>query len=432
MAARLPAIRRMLRAALSTAVFEPRLFRRGLGGVLRGQRRYRSRKMHSADWAQPPAAVRARLGAHLLESGQTFEAPAWKGRLAEALVAWNADEIDHAAASREVRAIASRLDPADGVAEAFFAVARAASSSGLFAASHDFVELGYSRIALDATPRSPLRDRLRGVLVDVHRRQIDRALEAWEPLRAEDPASVPTRELHAMVDVYLSAIQGVPPRPWARQPLDAVTPAWTSAVEGRRVLVDGPGPKDRPEQDPSAFDLVAQVVNFSVLAADPTVAPDIVYTNKLTWSSRAPQIAARYPDVSWTVVKRDSPGGAGTGAVRGTESHIGQLFLAGHPNMIPIVCLDLVTARVSSAFLTGVNFYVSQQRYAGGTTEHHASRLKQTSVMSGHFLTENRAFVANLADAGRVDGDDSFRAAIALDDRAYLQLLDENYGRVRR
>jgi hypothetical protein len=432
MTAKIRTILRILVSALSTAVYEPRLFRRRVSAILRGQSRYRSQKLFSGDWTHSPAAVRKRLGTHLLSVGETFDAPAWKGRLADTLIAWNADEIDHEAASREVRAIASDLDPREAVAESFFAMSRAASSSGLFVASHDFVELGYSRIALDATESPELWDRLRGVLVDVHRRRIDSALDAWHPLRTEAPAHGPTRELHAMVDRYLSAIEGRPPQRLKRDPLDPVAPGWVTAVTGRRVLVDGPGPKDQPGPNREEFDLVAEVVNFSVLAGGATRLPDIIYTNKLTWSSRAHEIADRYPYVSWTVVKGDNPGKLATRrTLRGTESHIGGLFLAGHPNMIPIVCLDLVTAGVSSAYLTGVNFYASEQRYATGTTEHYGARLKQTSVMAGHTLTENRAFVANLADAGLLDGDDSFRAAIGLDDRAYLKLLDDNYGRPR-
>ena len=246
---RIAAVGRMLRSAAATAVFEPALFLRGLGAVLHGRRRYRSRKMLSADWARPPAAVRTRLGAHLLESGERFDRPAWKGRVAEVLVAWNAEEMEHEAATAELRAIASGLDPTEAVPEAFFAMARATSSGGLFAASHEFVELGYRRILLDAAaPGAALRDRLRGVLVDIHRRRIDRALEAWAPLRDAHPAPATTSELHALVDRYLSAIQGVPPRSRRRDPLDAVSPEGEPA--GTVIAVQNYGAGDLLEIAP--------------------------------------------------------------------------------------------------------------------------------------------------------------------------------------
>ena len=117
-----------------------------------------------------------------------------------------------------------------------------------------------------------------------------------------------------------------------------------------------------------------------------------------------------------------------------------RLFLRGHPNVVPLMCIDALRVPGTSLRVLGSDFFASPVAYrsdsrregpggvpqnSSGSTGHDYDR---STLMASHNAFENRALVKNLHKAGRIEGDYGFEKALALSDFEYAQTLDEIYG----
>jgi len=120
-----------------------------------------------------------------------------------------------------------------------------------------------------------------------------------------------------------------------------------------------------------------------------------------------------------------------------------RLYLRGHPNMVPLICVDLIRAPGTTGYVVGSDFFSSQSSYrpesrrvnrlgvhqtAQGSS---GRRFDRTTLMASHNAFQNRRIVLNLVDSGRISGDDNFLSACALSDLDYARRLDFFYGQHR-
>ena len=120
-----------------------------------------------------------------------------------------------------------------------------------------------------------------------------------------------------------------------------------------------------------------------------------------------------------------------------------RLFLRGHPNMVPLICLD--TCRVPGTLVRvfGSDFFASPIAYREDSRRSVGEGQRQdvqgstgrpydrSTLMASHNVFENREVVRNLYLAGKISGDSSFSAALEMSSQRYAETLDRIYGETR-
>jgi len=121
------------------------------------------------------------------------------------------------------------------------------------------------------------------------------------------------------------------------------------------------------------------------------------------------------------------------------------LYLSGSPNMVPFMVVDLILRGYAPLYVTGATFFLGSHPYRAtqrrlvsfaspATNEFGSSgqAFERCRGISGHDQLINIAIIRNLFREGLVTGDRSFRTAIEMSTKDYLQCLDETYGIPRR
>lgn len=116
------------------------------------------------------------------------------------------------------------------------------------------------------------------------------------------------------------------------------------------------------------------------------------------------------------------------------------LFLYGHPNMAPLIVNDLLSFSPSTLFVSGVDFYLGMYQkdlkrydYENGilTTQSGAGgkHFEMCASIGQHSPIENRNIIRNLYNSNRIGGNERFEQSLMLSDEAYLEALEEKFGR---
>ena len=119
------------------------------------------------------------------------------------------------------------------------------------------------------------------------------------------------------------------------------------------------------------------------------------------------------------------------------------LFVSGHPNMVPLAVIDILSIPGSTVRVIGSDFFASSSSYRSDSIRTTPDGRPQTNqgssgnlydrstLMASHNAFQNRRLVKNLLDSGRVTGDDEFLEACSLSDLDYAKRLDLHYGQHR-
>jgi len=411
---------------------EPQQFWRSLTSFIFGYSRLESRQIAAKDWILPEDELRKTLQNHLIARGGSARNRPWKMKAIDLLVARATQNLSHAESTRVLSEISKSIEPGVDLAETYFAFARAARGVGLFEGSYGFTQLAYNHIESAGTSSITLRDKLRAITTAIHSGDLDVALERWEMVQSWDVPDGTTGQTFSVLAEYFSVVRGES----GGQEQSEVDERWKETLRGRRVLLSGPAPEADEEDTYQDADFVAQIFRGDATLSAPSEprANHILYANG-PWTSMIAQFeeASLIEALSmyrFFVLK----GGAQHTPLpnaRSTAIRYSRLFPSGHPNLIPLICIDLLRAGIGSLFVTGVNFYASQNPYRVADTRTLA-RFHMCTSIGSHNPLENRAIVKNLVDRGLVDGDAQFRNVLAIGNAEYLRLLDDYYGKPQR
>ena len=220
---------------------------------------------------------------------------------------------------------------------------------------------------------------------------------------------------------------------------------WNALVTGRQLFLYGPGTVDNNEPAIPQGSLVMRIAGpgsyrwhaKNDLALGRT---DVVYIIPETLAAigdtdgQRQEIFGRYEFIC--IKRSNAPYLPNSRKVEAGS----RLFLRGHPNVVPLMCIDALRVPGTSVRVLGSDFFASPVAYrsdsrrespggvpqnSSGSTGHDYDR---STLMASHNAFENRALVKNLHKAGRIEGDYGFEKALALSDFEYAQTLDEIYG----
>lgn len=225
---------------------------------------------------------------------------------------------------------------------------------------------------------------------------------------------------------------------------------WMSAMRGKSFLVVGPGEILDHCLNVNEFDYIVRIAGPG--AFDWTSTSDlfegraeVVYLNPENLenlkesSSRDPKLLS---GVDWVCVKKTVHVSLPT-RMRSVDTG-GLLFLRGHANLIPLICVDLSRIPGTKIRIVGSTFFASQTAYRpdsvrfgpdGRRAMENGSRgmqYERSTIISSHNPFQNLSIVRNLVNIGRVSGDQKFAEICGISEREYAQRLDSIYGELRR
>jgi hypothetical protein len=412
-----------LRYGVGTIVDDPREFARLARDTATGRMRDRMTPWDDRDLAADDLG--ARMARRLRAAGRGT--PALRDEVIGTITAWVAGRVGHDAATTRLTAIGDAVAPGDAASEWLFEASRLSASAGLFAASQPFLQRGYTQVLEEAERGAGYSARLRGVLVELHRRRLDAAVDRWTELLARRrPRGLGGAAVSAL-ETLMSAITD-PPVP-GRPPADPPHDPWRASIEGRSIAVIGPAASRHLA---GVHDLRAGVVNLARLGQRDSDLQheEILYLNDETWKThpRSETLTA-VGEYEWLVLKSRTAEPPARSRVLTWGANL--LFTAGKPNLVPLICFDLLAAGAGRLYLTGMDFYASPEPYAVDSVEHRPP-LRDSARIASHNPIENRAFIANLLGSDRVTADPVVEQIVGLDDLDYLRRLDAHYGAPRR
>ena len=333
-------------------------------------------------------------------------------------------------------------------AQTFF-VAQVTGAIGHFSASLEFEKLGVSRASKVRVGRSRLARSLTELQAAIHTSDLKLAINKSEAVKQilSSRTAIPMSILEILQYVHT----WVGSEMASSRTIDAEGPVnhrWMEAASGRNFVVYGPG-ETRTEQDLiSDNQLVVRIAGPGSFhwAGNSDLArgrADVVYMNPETMTSIMEQggdsveILKSYPFVC---VKR------GQSSLLPNSRRIdagARLFLRGHPNMVPLIVLDLIKVPGSRIHVIGSDFFASAIAYRDDSRRVTPGGLRQTqqgssgnlydrcTLFASHNVFQNRRLISNLVHAGRVSGDRSFMEACLMSDQEYARRLDLFYGQDR-
>jgi hypothetical protein len=356
---------------------------------------------------------------------------------------WIRDEQDHS----DTTATLCAIEPEPNwIPEQAFVIAQLCAALGLFEVALGFEQWALRRIRqVHKRPRSPY-DLIELTQVAVHSADLDTAAEFSRRLTVAlaGQTSVPFSILDLLNYV------GV----WGGEPSSLAPPVrksggrarlWERMIQNQPVVVYGPGAASQTHRRFSESELIARIAGpGSYTWADPSDLAggrtDIMYLIPETLEtiasadSKYSELLKRYPMVC---VKKSLPFEIPNARRVETGS---RLFLRGHPNMVPLICLDLIRVPGATGYVVASDFFSSASSYrpesrrvgelgvpqtAQGSS---GKRFDRTTLMASHNAFQNRRVVLNLVESGRISGDDSFLRACEFSDLDYARRLDFLYG----
>ena len=376
----------------------------------------------------------------------------WSRACETAYVDWIQGSASHRQTSGRLLELAESLDSTRTIPESLFVLENLLSAVGLFEAGNALALRGHDLILRDAEKSPSVESMIRAIQVSLVVGDLDLATNSIARLRSIIGRSFKRARYSASIsdlENYVSLWQGdecsfpdfVPDKP-------TVEAQWRSYIRGRTVVVYGPGESSGLDQDIPNDDVVIRIAgpgsfNWTDHSDYASGRTDVVYlipeTLAVIGSSNQErtEIFAPYKFVG---LKRSSADYIPN--LRRVESG-SRLFLTGHPNMVPLVCIDALRVPEVKVSVLGSNFFASSIAYRQDSLRSNPDKSSQTSagssgrqfdrttLMASHNAIQNRAVVKNLVTAGHITGDKEFLEAVNLSNLDYVRRLDEIYGQER-
>lgn len=374
---------------------------------------------------------------------------AWRRHSVDSFESWGLQGQPHSSITQDMLKLAAKFNSARAIPESAFAIEQILSAVGLFEAGFAFAELGQELI-LQQVRENPSEDNLiRAIQVAIVRGDRESALVSREKLlEVRNKPNLMRRRWKNIDDLenYLNLWQGkacsYPDPPRHTSPLES---AWRLFLVGKMSVVYGPGLSTGPPIKISKDNPVIRIAgpgsftwtNKADFAMGRT---DIVYLIRETLERIGSDERERIQILSpyrFVGVKRSTTPYLPTARRVETAS---QLFLRGHPNMVPLACIDILRVPRTTVCVIGANFFASEISYRqggvrvnpDGTSQSQAGSagavFDRSTLMASHNAIQNRAIIANLVQVGRICGDSEFLEAVSLSNLEYAQRLDRIYG----
>lgn len=326
------------------------------------------------------------------------------------------------------------------------ALSQLSGALGLHVASLALEKRAWKQIVKNVSHRHP-DDVLRWLQVTIYQGLLPEAIQAADKLRKALTREEMGRYSYSDVFNYISVWSGEDSASFPL-PHDSVTADWNRELNSRRVTIYGPGLVADGTPDVPEDELVIRIAgpgsyewtNPSDHAQGRT---DIVYVIPETLQNignndeERKQLFLRH---RYICVKRGNAPYLPNSRRVETGS---RLFLRGHPNVVPLICLDVLRVQGARVHVIGSDFFANSVAYredskrtvAPGPAENSAgspgAQFDRSTLLASHNAFQNRALVKNLVNAGRVEGDATFRSVVDLSEEQYASRLDEIYGKSR-
>lgn len=370
----------------------------------------------------------------------------WQRDFVHTLERWLSGAADYAEIDHQ---LVSLSETHQGTRAQTFFAAQVAGALGYFSASLRFEKLALDRAIKLQMGRSRLTQALSALQVAIHRGDSELALGVMATLQQHLHGSKNIPESVREIVQYVQAWVGTEsPEKNQIEFSDQANGRWLETISHQSLVVYGPGRTDDTEGTIPPEKLVIRVAGpgsfqwgaTSDLAGGRT---DIVYMNPELLTSileGGKQNADILGDYSFVCVKRHQTSILPN--ARRVDSG-GRLFLRGHPNMIPLIIVDLIKIPGTQVHVIGSDFFASPLAYRLDSLRATPIGSKQTeqgstgnlydrcTLFASHNVFQNRRLVANLVASGRISGDANFMEACRISDEEYAHRLDLNYGQHR-
>ena len=371
---------------------------------------------------------------------------AWTRSFATTIGGWVHSHTTHQQATESLRGLVSAQGIPAGPRQ-LLAAAQLCGALGLHVVSLELEVRAWDVIESRAKTARHRDDLVKKIQVAIYRGDMTRALHFSEKLKKA--LSGKQKSLFSYIDLlnYVSVWSGAGTLtfPSARGIESQTSERWNALVTGKKLYLYGPGTVHKSEPAIPQESLVMRIAGpgsyrwgaKNDLALGRT---DVVYINPETLAAIGDTDAQRqeiFGGHEFVCIKRSHalylPNS------RKVEAG-SRLFLRGHANVVPLMCIDALRVPGTSLRVLGSDFFASPVAYrsdsrregpggvpqnSSGSTGHDYDR---STLMASHNAFENRALVKNLHKAGRIEGDYGFEKALALSDFEYAQTLDEIYG----
>lgn len=370
----------------------------------------------------------------------------WTRHFAANLKSWVQNSGSHQQATEALSGPLSAV----GLPEAprrLLAAAQLCGALGLHVVSLELEVRAWDVIESRAKTARHRNDLVQQIQVAIYRGDMTRALNFSEKLKKA--LSSKQKSLFSYIDLlnYVSvwAGAGTLTFPSARGIESQTSERWNALVTGQKLYLYGPGTVGKNEPAIPQESLVMRIAgpgsyrwgDNNDLALGRT---DIVHIIPETLADIGDTDAQKqeiFGGYEFVCIKRShAPYLPNSRKVEAGS----RLFLRGHPNVVPLMCIDALRVPGTSLRVLGSDFFASPVAYrsdsrregpggvpqnSSGSTGHDYDR---STLMASHNAFENRALVKNLHKAGRIEGDYGFEKALALSDFEYAQTLEEIYG----
>ena len=397
----------------------------------------------------PPALFEEFLTRQLLRPHWGAAQRRRRKKLISLLVAWHRGEISHSHSTMRVH---EYLSVGKGNHDSWFdllGLSRVLMSVGLFRASLDSQRRAWELLESEVWRKPTLFSRYNYLLSLIYRGEIalaHRELETLTTMRHYPPITAAIPFLRWYLGVCSSSEnQSVP---WNVQGRNQ--PRWLERVAGQDVLIYGPGEVGNLPALRGGF-LVSRIMGPGVFEwnnRDDLVSnqTNLVYSIRENIdNAMAPggstilEVLEKYDFVC--VKKTDSFQSSHSRAVNAFSP----LFSRGHPQMVPLAILDLISSGanpvvIGSDFFTSQIAYRPSDRRIAASMRESAEEKRQsaegsdggsfdrTSLMASHNILENWALIRNLFASGLVRGDSRFSAVMSMDPEQLMDVYDQNLG----
>ncbi len=370
----------------------------------------------------------------------------WTRHFANNLRSWVQNHVTHLQATEALRGQLSEAGRPI-VPRRLLAAAQLCGALGLHVVSLELEVRAWDVIESRAKTARHRDDLVQQIQVAIYRGDMTRALNFSEKLKKA--LSSKQKSLFSYIDLfnYVSVWSGAgtltfPSPPRIQSP---TSERWNALVTGRQLFLYGPGIVDKNEPAIPQESLVMRIAgpgsyrwgDNNDLALGRT---DIVYIIPETLADIGDTDAQKqeiFGGYEFVCIKRShAPYLPNSRKVEAGS----RLFLRGHPNVVPLMCIDALRVPGTSLRVLGSDFFASPVAYRsdsrregpGGVPQNSSGSIghdyDRSTLMASHNAFENRALVKNLRKAGRIEGDYGFEKALALSDFEYAQTLDEIYG----
>ena len=368
----------------------------------------------------------------------------WGTLVVEKLIDWVHGNVDHF----EATAFIKKLTPhGPDIGDQCFAAARIMAALGLFEASLAYEERGIQFLHRGHLWGGNPSRRLRTIQGAIHRADLDGAIDAVRQFLAhhDSPEKLPFSVLDLLHYVGVWA-NGIDSKIQTRLMLE--NSSWSDYIGGKKIVVYGPGTIDLTAPPITASDVVARIAGPGSYSwpSDGDLArgrADVVYVIHETLEAIGPTRLQRRETLGhfdFLCIKRgEAPYLPNSRKVEAGS----RLFLRGHPNMVPLVILDLLRISGTRVQVIGSDFFASGSSYrpdsirttSDGRPQTNqgssGNRYDRATLMASHNAFQNRRLISNLLVSGRVTGDDAFLQACSISDLDYARVLDLHYGQQR-